>query len=109
MSEAAVSIEKYCLKVAVPSSAGVVLSVKNSIDYAEKYFQNLRDRTTKGPERKVELDRARALLKFAACCGGELENYRSMEHKLVFTLCFSNKENMEQFAADVNAAVEGAI
>lgn len=73
----------------------------------ERNFTMQRDHES-NEERKIELDRARALMKYAATCGGELFRTNQYSGVLDCTFEFASIEQMKDFADTVKTAVDGA-
>lgn len=91
-------IEEYSLVVSIPLEAPIMIVKNLDIIKAENFFISKRDKET-DHEKKVEFDRARALLKWATCCNAHLVEMRNDEsnHKLKFSLGFDTRENLNHF------------
>lgn len=96
-------VERYALVVSIPMQR-TMLIMKDNIAEAEEYFCLKRDKATEHEE-KVEFDRARALLKYAASCGGELEELRYKDSKLKVMLSFDSEDQMYGFKNSMATAV----
>lgn len=96
-------VERYALVVSIPMQK-TMLIMKENIAEAEEYFALKRDKAT-DQEVKVEFDRARALLKYAASCGGELEELSYKDSKLKVMLSFEKEEQMYGFRNSMATAV----
>lgn len=100
-------VEQYALTVSVPMEMPLVIPKDQSIYSAEYSFTVKRDRVS-DHARKVELDRARAVLKYASCCGATLNEMHNADHKLKITLGFTSIESLINFRDTMGSAVSSA-
>lgn len=101
-----VEVKRYIIVVSIPLEIPIDIVKKTTIDTAEKYFIAARDKTN-NHNTKVELDRARALLKWASCSYAGLLEIRKAWKKLMFYFNFSSIEDMLAFRDSLSQNVEG--
>lgn len=93
--------------VSIPLESPIIIMKNQTIGEAEKSFISKRDKES-NYDRQIEFDRARALLKWAECCNGNLVEMHNADHKLKVSLGFSTMENMIQFHDSMATNVSGA-
>lgn len=101
-------VERYGIIVSVPMNQKVLLVKGLDISEAEESFIKKRDNAIEH-DQKVELDRVRALLKFAACCGAQLEKMNKKDDILFITLSFYSQENLADFEENMAMAVSSSM
>lgn len=90
-------VEEYILVVSIPLETPISLIVRNqTIHEAENSFISKRDKES-DYKKKVEFDRARALLKWAAYCNAKLLEMHNANRKLKFSFGFPSMEAMIEF------------
>jgi len=82
--------------ISVPMTKKIVIITNQSIGNAENYFVSLRDHE-QNHDKKEEYDRARLLLKWAACCNGSLMEMKNEEHNLEISLGFDSRDDLIAF------------
>lgn len=97
----------HYLVVSVPLKNSIIIVKNQSIGEAETSFISKRDKES-DHSKKVEYDRVRALLKWAACCNAILLEMHNGEHKLMLSLAFPNMEDMYVFEDSMVTNVDGA-
>lgn len=107
ISSSAPKVEEYILVVSLPLEKPLVIVRSQTVGQAEEFFISKRDNET-NPDRLAEFDRARALLKWAACCNAELLEMHNADKKLMVSLDFSTLEDMIQFCDQMSVNVSGA-
>ena len=90
-------VEEYVLVVSIPLESPILIVKNQTIGEAEESFISKRD-----------FDRARALLKWAACCNANLVEMHNADHKLKVYLSFFSMEDMIQFRDSMATNVSGA-
>ena len=100
-------VEEYVLVVSIPLESPIIIVRNQTIYEAEESFISKRD-TEGNHDRKVEFDRARALLKWAGCSNANLVEMHNVDHKLKVSLGFSTMEDMIQFRDSMATNVSGA-
>ena len=100
-------VEEYILVVSIPLESPTIIVKNQTISEAEQFFVTKRDNKS-DHSKKVEFDRARALLKWAACCNATLVEMNNEDRKLKVSLGFSTLENMIEFRDSMAINVSGA-
>lgn len=100
-------VEGYVLVVSIPLASPTIIAKNQTIGEAEESFISKRDKEC-NHDRKVEFDRARALLKWATCCNANLVEMHNADHKLKVSLGFSTMEDMLQFRDSMATNVYGS-
>ena len=100
-------VEEYVLVVSIPLESPILIVKNQSISDAEKSFISKRDKESYHGK-KVEFDRARALLKWASCCNARLVEMHNADHKLKVFLSFATLESMIEFHDAMDVNVSGA-
>ena len=100
-------VEEYVLVVSIPLESPIIIVKNQNIGEAEESFISKRDKES-NHGKQVEFDRARALLKWAACCNGNLVEMHNADHKLKVSLGFSSMEELILFRDSMAANVSGA-
>lgn len=101
-------VERYGIIVSVPLNQKVLLVTGLDIYEAEENFIKKRDNAIEY-DKKVELDRVRALLNFAACCGAQLEKMNKEGDELFITLSFYSQENLADFEENMVIAISSSM
>lgn len=99
-------VDEYILVVSVPLESSIHVERWNIID-AEKFFIS-KVKNESNHDKKVEFDRARALLKWASCYNSRLVDIHSSNHKLKVSLGFSSLESMIDFRDAMSESVSDA-
>ncbi len=88
-------VERYSIDVSIHIERPVLIVNGWTIYDAEEYFIRQRDHA-ETHQRKVELDRARALLKCASSWNALLKEVRNVENdkKLIFSFTFHNLDSL---------------
>lgn len=103
------AIEQYKIVVSAPMRQGVVVVKGWNIDEAEESFAKRRNHVSDSDhEQQIELDRVRALLKYAKACGAQLGEIHNANNKMSITLSFYSLTDMIDFQAEMNHAVSTA-
>ena len=100
-------VEEYVLVVSIPLESPIFIVKNQTIGEAEESFISKRDKES-NHRKQVEFDRARALLKWAACCNANLVEMHNADHKLKVYLSFFSMEDMIQFRDSLAINVSGA-
>ena len=100
-------VEEYIIVVSIPQKTPVTVVKGQSIREAEEYFIARRE-NAESHSRKIELDQARALLKWASCCNADLEGMSNAGRKVKFYFSFSSAEDMLAFRDSMSTNVSGA-
>ena len=100
-------VEEFVLVVSIPLETPMVIICNQSIDDAELSFISKRDKES-NHSKKVEYDRARALLKWANCCNARLVEMHNANHELKVYLGFATMEHMTTFHDSLAINVNGA-
>lgn len=100
-------IEEYGIVVSIPLEAPILIVKNQTISEAEESFILKRDAES-NYNKKVEFDRARALLKWAACCNAKLHEMHNEDKKLSISLSFSKMEDIILFRDSMVTNVLGA-
>lgn len=99
-------VEEYILVVSIPLESSIHIESKNISD-AEKFFISKVNKES-NHDKKVEFDRARALLKWASCCNAHLVDIQNSNHRLNVSLGFSSFESMIDFRDAMSKSVSDA-
>lgn len=102
-------VERYTIEVSIYIERPVLIVKGWTIYDAEDYFIRQRDHEEK-TQRKVELDRARALIKYASTCNAFLKEVRNAENdkKLIFTFAFHSLDSLLYFRDTMGQIVDSA-
>lgn len=102
-------VERYSIDVSIHIERPVLIVKEWTIYQAEEYFIRQRDHAEKF-QRKVELDKARALLKYASTCNAFLKEVRNVENdkKLIFSFGFYSLDSMLYFKDTMSQMVDSA-
>lgn len=101
-------VEEYILVVSIPLETPISLIVRNqTIHEAENSFISKRDKEA-DHKKKVEFDRARALLKWAASCNAKLLEMHNADRKLKFSFGFPSMEAVIEFYENLIPCVDGS-
>ena len=93
--------------VSIPLETPIILPKFEDAEKMEKFFINQRDQAT-SHSKKVELDRARALVKYATCCNAHIVAVSNAPRKIRFSLGFSSVEYMLEFQNSMRCCIEGS-
>lgn len=108
-----ISDEAFCFTTfhhvgkTIPLESPILIVKNQTIGEAEESFISKRDKES-NHRKQVEFDRARALLKWAACCNANLVEMHNADHKLKVYLSFFSMEDMIQFRDSMATNVSGA-
>ena len=97
-------VEQCTLTVSIPMEMPLVIPKNQSIYSAEYSFVVNRD-SVSDHARKVELDRARDVLRYASRCGATLNDMHNADQKLKITLGFTNMESLINFCDIMGSAL----
>ena len=97
-------VEQCALTVSISMEMPLVIPKEQSIYSAELCFVVERDRVS-DHARKVELDRARDVLRYASRCGATLNEMHNADHKLNITLGFTNVGSLIDFCEILGSAL----
>lgn len=100
-------VEEYVLVVSIPFKKPILILGAQTVGDAEDLFVFARNMEN-DYHRKVEYDRARALLKWAGCCNAKLKKMYCGDHKLFIHLDFSTIADMNEFYNNMVTNVSGA-
>ncbi len=100
-------VEEYVLVVSIPLKKPILILGAQTVGEAEDLFIYARNMEN-DHHRKVEYDRARALLKWAGCCNAKLKEIDCEDRKLFFTFAFSTIADMNEFYNNMVTNVSGA-
>lgn len=102
-------VERYSIDVSIHIERPVLIVNGWTIYDAEEYFIRQRDHA-ETYQRKVELDRARALFKYASACNAFLEEVKNVEtdKKLIFSFGFYSLDSMLYFKDTMSQMVDSA-
>ena len=101
------AVESYIIKVSIPMSNPFVTGGVRTLYEGEKFF-TMERQSESNHDRKVEFDRARALMKWAYTCNGELHGVRQYDGEMFVFVEFVNKSSMKEFIKYLVLNVEGA-
>ncbi len=101
-------VENYIVTISIPVRTHFTLAKNMSIWEAKDFFIKLRDNKLNKHDEAVELDRVRALLKFAANVNAQL--YAIERRKFDLKICFMFMTRIDQtfFLENFKEAVEKA-
>ena len=100
-------VVSYIAKVAIPMSNPFVTGGVKTLYEGEHFFMQMRDLESKH-DRQVEFDRARALMKWAYSCNGELHGMRQSDGIMYTYVEFRDLESMREFTGSIKVNVNGA-
>ena len=100
-------VEQYALTVSIPMQTVIIFPKEQNIYEAEASFVAKRDREN-DHAKKVEFDRARALLKYAYTCNAVLNGIWYKDQKLKITLVFYTLESLIDFRDTMGSAVSSS-
>lgn len=89
-------VEEYIIVVSTPLKSPINIIANQTSAEAQEMFISKRDEET-NPDRRIELERARALLKFAERTGAELLEMNYTNNKLMLRLKFDTAFGMNWF------------
>lgn len=101
------AVKSYIIKVSIPMKAPFVTGDYHNLSEAERFYITMRD-CESNHDRKVEFDRARALMKWAYTCNGELHGVRQYDGEMFVFVEFVKKSSMKEFIKYLVLNVEGA-
>ena len=109
MNTSKLIVTGYVISVSVPCRASYFFYKDTTFAEVEEHFTHLRDVYSKDHDVQVEMDRVRALLKYASCCGTTLKGIEKENRDLlVISFGFDSFDSMIEFRDSMEEAVEGA-
>lgn len=97
----------YIAKVAIPMKAPFVTGGAKTLEEGEKFFMTMRD-CESNHDRQVEFDRARALMKWAYSCNGNLHGMRQHDGLMYTYVEFYSHHAFKEFMESLYINVDGA-
>ena len=100
-------VEERIIVVSIPMTSSTINVKNREIYQVENFFISKRDKEM-DHDKKVEFDRARALLKWAGCCSANLLGLRKENKKFKFSFGFSSMRDLIEFCDSLETNVDGA-
>ena len=108
MNTSTFMVTGYKISLVVPCRGCYFYRDDTSIDEVVEFFAHLRDVYKNDHHTAVEMDRARALVKYASCCGATLKGFHKEERDtVVISFGFDDLDNMVKFRDTMEEAVKG--
>ena len=102
------AVIKHVVKVEIPMKKSLVYVRGTTTEREEQFFVSMRDKAKEHAEKK-EFDRARALMKWAACCDGKLAKMISAKGRLSISFEFERYDDMMEFVNNLDVNVWSSI